>query len=372
VAQPQFTVLHSIHTDGPGGAETLVVELATRLDRSRFRSLALVRPGTWISENLSAGGIPTHPLVIRRWYSPRQLLDVVRLIRAEKVDLVHTHLPSQNFYGSVAARLCGIPSIVTYHGPLELEQSSGRARIPLLAARAAATEYVVVSGQMASALRDSGFDNDRINLIYNGVTVEAVANLRSGALRRLLAIDDSVPLAGIVANVRPPKGYDTLIQAARKVVDAIPQARFVSIGQPDPELSPQLESLLRQLDLTRNFTFMGFREDARVLLRDFDVFVMSSVTEGLPFAAVEAMAAGKPSVMTRCGGPEEILEDGIDGYLVPVGDHTALARRIVELMLAPGRAAAMGEAARAKILRDFTVEKMIGRYEALYARLLAR
>ena len=108
------------------------------------------------------------------------------------------------------------------------------------------------------------------------------------------------------------------------------------------------------------------------MIRDLDIFVLSSLAEGFPFAALEAMAAGKPSVMTRCGGPEEVLTNGETGFLVPVADPQALAGKILELVEAPRTAAAMGKLAREEVERRYSLTGMLANYERLYARLCRR
>jgi glycosyltransferase involved in cell wall biosynthesis len=174
----------------------------------------------------------------------------------------------------------------------------------------------------------------------------------------------------MVANVRPPKGHDNFIRSARRIADRFPTAHFAAAGEHMPGLSDQLRALVAELHLEDRFHFVGFRSDVASVLRELDVFVLPSLSEGLPFVALEAMAAGRPSVMTRCGGPEEIVEDGVTGYLVPVGDDAALANRVCDLLSDPIRAERLGRAAQDRVRRKFSAQGMISEYERLYARLL--
>ncbi len=365
-----LNILHTIETGGPGGAETLLVEIASHLNPAKFRSLALVPGNSWVQRQLSARGIQSFPLESRRWYNPRPLMQMLGVIRSERVDLIHSHLPAQNFYGSVAGRLSGKKSVTTYHGPVELQQSVGiRGRIQLQTARKASSFSTVVSDQMGNELRKAGFRSNRIIRVYNGVNVDLYRHAARGPLRQLIGANEVDPIVGIVANIREPKGYEHFVRAAKLVVDRVPNAHFVSIGDKHPVLFSELERLVSDLGLQNRITFLGFRADVPQLLPDFTVFVLSSLSEGFPFAAIEAMAAAKPSVMTRCGGPEEVAEDGVTGFLVPVADPQRMADRIVELISSPGRAQGMGNAARAKVLRDFTVEGMMQAYETLYQQL---
>ncbi len=157
---------------------------------------------------------------------------------------------------------------------------------------------------------------------------------------------------------------------ARKVTDIMPETRFVAVGDMDPVIAKPLQQLIQRLGLQDRFVFLGFRSDVPEILSELDVFVLSSVSEGFPLATLEAMAAARPLIVTRCGGPQEIVEDGRTGLLIPPADPDALAGRICELLADPGRAAALGRAARVKVESTFTLEKMIRDYECLYERVL--
>jgi glycosyltransferase involved in cell wall biosynthesis len=189
-------------------------------------------------------------------------------------------------------------------------------------------------------------------------------------LRQELGCGGESKLVGMIANISTCKGCDDFIRAARRVADTFPQVRFVSVGDIDPALRQPLFSLVRELGLQNRFFFLGFREDVPEILSELDIFVLSSLSEGLSIATIEAMAAGKPVVVTRSGGPEEIVEDGRTGFLVPPANPDALAERICDVLRAPGRAHAMGLSAQAEVKSRFTLEKMVREYERLYQRLL--
>jgi len=119
----QYTVLHTIETTGPGGAETVVLNLATGLDPRRFRSVALLPHDSWLGRRLAEHGVPTYFEASRAWYDFRLPRAIAEVSRDEKVDLVHSHLPDQNFYSCLASRITGRKTVVTYHGPVELADS---------------------------------------------------------------------------------------------------------------------------------------------------------------------------------------------------------------------------------------------------------
>jgi len=365
------TILHTIETAGPGGAETVVLNLATRLDPRRFRSIALLPSESWLGEKLKSSGVPTFFAESGRWWDLRLPRAMAKLIRKEKVDLVHSHLPDQNFYSCVAGRMTECKAVVTYHGPVELSDARRlKGMIKLWAVRNSAAAVVVVCDYVGEMLKEIGFPAEKIVRIYNGIGLARFEGTPGGRLRRELGLRNGSKLVGMVANVRPSKGYEYFMRAARQVCAADARACFVAVGDIDEELAQPLWKLRDELAIGDRIRFLGFREDIPEILKDLDVFVLSSTAEGFPLVTLEAMAAGKPVVVTRCGGPQEVVEDGRTGYMVPPADAEALAEKITELLGAPERAAELGARARRKIEDEFSVEEMIARYEELYGRVL--
>jgi glycosyltransferase involved in cell wall biosynthesis len=367
----QFTILHTIETAGPGGAETVVLDLASRLDSSRFRSIVLLPREDWLSRNLTERGVPTFFVDSKAWYDFQLPRGMARLIRKEKVDLIHSHLPGQNFYSCAVGMFTGPKTVATYHGALELARSQGlRGTIQLGTVRRTADAVVVVCDFMGNMLQEVKFPAQKITRIYNGIPIEHYEVPSDGRLRRELGLSKETKIVGTVANLRQTKGYEFLVQAAGKVLSTSPDTQFVAVGDINQEIAKPLFEAVRQLGIQGRFHFLGFRKDIPELLNELDIFVLASVSEGFPLVALEAMAASRPMIVTRSGGPQEIIDDGSNGLLVPPGDATALADKICELLRDPGRAAELACAARAKVGSAFSIEKMISSYERLYDRLL--
>lgn len=367
----KFTILHTIETAGPGGAETVVLDLASGIDPSRFRSIVLLPREDWLSNSLKERGIPTFFVDSKAWHDFRLPRGMARLIRQEKVDLIHSHLPGQNFYSCAVGRLTGPKTIATYHGALELAQSQGlRGKIQLGTVRRTATAVVVVCDFMGKMLQDIKFPANKIVRIYNGIKVERYEVPGDGRLRKELGLHNGTKIVGTVANLRQTKGYEFFVEAAAKVLAAAPDTRFVAIGDIHPGIAKPLFEAIGRLGIQDRFHFLGFRKDIPELLRELDVFVLASVSEGFPLVALEAMAASRAMVVTRSGGPQEIIDDGRNGMLVPPADPGALAGKICELLSNPLRANELARSARSKVGSTFSIEKMISEYENLYQRLL--
>jgi glycosyltransferase involved in cell wall biosynthesis len=366
-----YTILHTIETGGPGGAETILLELATNLDSRRFRSLALLPGGRWLPQQLRERNIPTTIARSQAWYDLRLPTVMRQLVRQEKVDLIHSHLPDQNFYSCLVGHLTACKTVVTYHGtPGVFRNGRTRRAMKSWLVRHAATAVVVVSDYLGRVLTQLGFPAHKIVRIYNGVDVKRFAGQAGGNLRAELGFPANAKMVGMVANLRQSKGYQYFIQAARQVIEAIPEARFVAVGERDNTIANQLDSLIKELGLADRCVLLGFRADVPRILRDLDMFVLSSVSEGLSIATIEAMAAGKPVVVTRSGGPEEVVEEGRTGLLVPPADPSALASRICELLQRPDLAATLARNAQAEAERKFSLALMVREYESLYERCL--
>ncbi|HEV2382531.1 MAG TPA: glycosyltransferase family 4 protein [Terriglobia bacterium] len=368
----KYTILHTIETAGPGGAETILLNLASHLDSRRFRSVVLLPGSGWLHSQLQEAGVPAYVVRSNFWYDFRLPRAIAALARREKADLIHSHLPDQNFYSSLVGRLMDRQVVVTYHGSQQLSKADGlKCTLKLQIVRRAASAVVVVSDYLKEALEKAGFPSKKIVRIYNGIECGRFALPSQGNLRAELGCSNGTKLIGMVANVRDSKGYEHFVRAAQLVAMSMPQARFVAIGDVHSSTSSSLVSLRRELGLESRLSFVGFRSDVDRVLADLDVFVLSSISEGFSLATIEAMAAGKPVVVTRSGGPEEIVKDRVTGLLVPPADPPALAASICELLNDPALASALGQCAQAMVRNRFSLSEMIREYTRVYERCLS-
>jgi glycosyltransferase involved in cell wall biosynthesis len=368
-----LTILHTIETSGPGGAENVLLTLALGLDPASFRSIVVINDPGWLEERLNELNLPTHRIAWRRWYDLKLPRALARLVREEGVDVIHSHLPDQNFYSSIAARLTGCPSIVTYHGPVELKNSKLlREKLKLGLVKSTASAVTVVCDRVREMLLEIDFPSAKLERIYNGIDLSRYQYRNDGRLRRELGIGPEAPIIGMVANIRAPKGHEFFIRAARIVADRYPRATFVISGDSHDTLAPPLFQLACDLGMHERIKFLGFRRDVPNLLAEMDLFVLPSTSEGFPLVVLEAMASGKPVIATRCGGVQEMIQDGVDGLLVPISDAAAIAEKICLLLGEPLRAQALAAAARQSVREKFSVEGMIAGYQALYERCALR
>jgi glycosyltransferase involved in cell wall biosynthesis len=189
------------------------------------------------------------------------------------------------------------------------------------------------------------------------------------SIRQEFGIPSDAPIVGAICRLNPIKGVNYLVEAAGLLRDRFPEARFIVLG--DGEIKPELTRRFKELGLESRAILTGFRTDTGRFLREFDVSVLPSLTEGLSNTVMESMAAGVPVVATRVGGTPEIVVDGVTGFLVEPRDVSGLANSIATLIEDRQFARRMGDAGRRHILEQFSIERAVGKLEDLYSGLLS-
>jgi len=364
-------ILHLIDTAGPGGAETIFLELVCRVGAPAWSSAALVPKEDWLAASLRARGCDPVILCSGGSFDFRYLARLRTLVAEERIGLVQTHLLSSSVYGTLAVWGRGIPLVATFHGlpDIPAEESLVGLKRRILGRRRNRVVFVSESLKHGLGWGDESVGS-RSEVIPNGIDCDLFRFRRSQALRRELGLEAGTLLIGALGNVRPSKRYGVLLEAFAKVKARIPLAHLAVAGQAGGPLFEDLLKLQSALGLEDSVHFLGFREDVPEVLQSLDLFVLSSSDEGFSLATVQAMATGLPIVATRCGGPEEILEDGVHGRLTEANDPEGLARGILEVAFLPDRGERYAAAARARAVSHFSMEAMVRRYEALYRECL--
>ncbi|HEX8904119.1 MAG TPA: glycosyltransferase family 4 protein [Longimicrobiaceae bacterium] len=364
-------VLHLIDTDGPGGAETVFVEVAAGLAERGWSAAAAVPGPGWPHDALKARGI--EPLVIstgRAWdvgYAAR----IVAAARRSGAALVHAHLLGPGVYAALAGVFTGIPVVTTLHGTADIAPAEALRGVKLRLLARGRNRIAFVSESLRRAvLARAAIDSARTAVVPNGIDLRAFRPGRDGGLRRELGIAPGAPLVGAVGNLRADKDYSVLLRAAAHLRDAVPGVRVVIAGAGGNEIERELRALSRELGVEETVVFAGFRPDPERVLRTLDVFVLSSRSEGFSLSTAQAMACGVPVVATRCGGPEEIVDDGATGLLVSPAAPDELADAVARLLRDPAARERMGRAGHERAQARYSVERMLDGYDALYRQCL--
>lgn len=381
VSAPQqpLRVLHLIDSLRPGGAERLVLTTVKHLDPERFMSVVVaLLPPLDLKEDLERLGVPVHHLGLRGPLDWRRgILVLAGLLRRYRPNILHTHLPYANFYGRLAGFLARVPSIVTSLHSLEYTHwTSDRLRfrfrkfVDRMAGRLLNASFIAVS----RAVRDDyvrHFGLKGVEVIYNYLDpvefapmtaddVEAVRSQFGWTSKELVLLN--------VARLDWEKGQDSILLAMPGILKAIPEARLLLVGDGPKEES--LRTTARSLGLKDVVVFAGKRRDIQSLLGMADVFLFTSVAEGLGIALIEAMAAGLPVVASQVEGIVEVVEDGVNGILVRPEDTLEIAKAVVRLYAEPGLRCALGQQARLTVERRFSLAVGLAKVEALYESLV--
>ncbi len=366
------TILHVIDTTGPGGAETLFIDLATRLPKEKYRSLVVIRGKGWVYEELCRRGMDPILLDAKGSFNWRYLAGLRTLIRRERVELIQSHLLGSNVYCSLAGLLTRTPVVATFHGSVDIGKNERLLGLKYAAISAGASSIVAVTDSLRDDILDrTSLKPKKMQVIYNGIDTSLFQRPRSGALRRKYGWSDDDIIIGSLGNIRPAKGYDILLRAAALLKQSPHSFRFVIAGQEDKgRLFHDLLVLREELGLEENVQFLGFLDDPAEFLASVDLFLSSSISEGLPLSVIQAMVAGLPIIATRCGGFLKLIADGQNGCLVDVGDPAALATGIE---LVAGNAELQekfAENARKYAESTYGINVMLAAYEKIYDSLI--
>jgi len=357
-------VLHSLTM---GGAEMLAARLARGLrDRVEFHFACLDDLGT-LGEELRQEGFPVHVLGRRPGFDWRCSYGLTRLLHRARVDVVHAHQYTPFFYAMTARLLYRRPALIfTEHGrhfPDYPRRKRMLANRLLLRRR---DRVVAVGEAVRQALIDNeGIPAGRVGVVYNGISLpDLAAPPARDEVRRELAIgpDDLVLMQ--VARLDYLKDHATAIRTLARVVAQRPDARLVLVGE-GPE-RVKIEEQVRSQGLEESVRLLGLRKDVARLLVAADVFLLTSISEGIPLTLIEAMAAGLPVISTQVGGVAEVVADGVSGLLAPAGDDAALAQHVLRLADDAALARHMGTCGRRRAQEMFAEDRMQADYCRLY------
>jgi glycosyltransferase involved in cell wall biosynthesis len=372
-------VLHIIDSFEQGGTERQALQLVGRLHSDghyRVRLACLQRHGLLLSdaETLNLGPIPEYAL--SSFYDlnfVQQVRRLVRFLKENEIEIVHTHEFYTNIFGITAAAIARVPVRIASKRETDGFRTPMQKRVERRVYRHA-HQVIANSNAVRDQLVREGVPAAKIVTLYNGLDTTRItpsAGLSRAAALSMFALpnDPERRFVTIVANVNHPvKDHETFLRAAARVHAAVTNSAFVVAGE--GRLMASLQAQAAQLGLERDVFFLGRCERVAELLSLSDVCVLSSKAEGFSNSILEYMAAARPVVVTDVGGAREAVNDGETGYIVPAGDDGEMARRIIELLRDPKHAQTMGERGRQIVAEKFSCTAQLERTLALYDSLL--
>jgi glycosyltransferase involved in cell wall biosynthesis len=365
-------VVHLMASPFLGGPERQALGLARHLPaatRTTFLSFAEGGRARPLLEEAKCQGFEAIELRENAPHFFRAANEVAEHLRRVGADLLLCSGYKPDLIGWLAARRVGIPAVAIAHGwtaatfKVRLNEALDR----WVLRRMACT--VCVSEAMAVKVRRAGVPVERVDVICNAIDPEPFERPDPAYRGKLLSLFAQPPafLVGAAGRLSPEKGFDLFIEAAARVARQKPDVGFVLFGA-----GPLREALTRRIaerGLEHRFILGGFCSEVHRFLPHFDVVVLSSHSEGLPVVVLEALAAGVPVVATAVGGTPEVIDEGVQGYLVAPGDPNALADRILRLLQADSLRHEMGGQGRLRVRERFSFAEMAARYQRLFDRL---
>lgn len=351
------------------GTEKQLLLLIEHLDRARFQPVLIaLRSSPWLE--LEFDLCPLYVAQVDSFKSLKGWRGVWRLgryLRRERVRIVQTHFRDSSIAGTLAARLARVEAVVASRRNqgywmtwLELQIQRALDRWTCIyVANSLSTKRWVIDNE--------GVPPGRVTVVNNGFDLASLPQDPRQAReqsRPALGLASDAPVVVIVANLRPVKDHVTFLRAAQVVLRSKPACRFLVVG--DGEERPRLEALAAELGLTHAVSFLGPRRDVPRLLALSDIGVLSSLSESFSNALVEYLVSGLPVVATDVGGAREAIDDGVNGYVVPVGDSAAFGKRVLEI-LNSGRASQMGRESQRRGRELFSLKNMVHNFEELYS-----
>ena len=371
--------MHVLDSLAMGGTERMLINLVNRMDAGRFEHVicCVSRKGEGASHlNPEVRCLDMGKGSARDWLMPRK---IANLLRVERPDVVHTRSWS-GVDGVLAQQLAKLNQrsgrlVHSEHGRnmpnIHTEPLKGRVIRRMI--YHLADEVFAVSAELRDHFcRETGFPAARMRVIPNGVEIAKFDQADPQGVREELGIEANDFVIGMVARLNPTKDLLTLVRAFARLSQTTPERkpRLVLVGEGQERR--KVEQFAAEQNLQRAIILTGTRDDVPRLLRAMDVFVLSSFSEGMSGAVLEAMGARLPVVATNVGSNSELVSEGETGFLVEPRDETTMAERLARLMANRELARQLGEAGRRRLEQSYGIETMVQRYEELYLSLARR
>jgi glycosyltransferase involved in cell wall biosynthesis len=369
-----ITIMHLRASNFVGGPEKQILEHFLRLDSSRFKPVlgTFVEDGQTdhLGEAALAQGFRCIRLQAVSPLNPASVYQLSKILKQEKISILCTHGYKPNILGCLAARLTRIQTIAisrgwTYESPkIRLYEEIDRLFLRL-------TDHIVAvsSGQQKKVLQ-CGLPHHKVSVIHNAINLKHTDRSNCPQIREELGIPRNSLLVISAGRLSPEKNYATMIEVAQKVISQNNSVYFAIFGE--GFLREKLERQIHEKELNDRFLLPGFRKNILAILKEIDIFMLPSLTEGLPNVALEAFAARKPIIASAVGGTPEIVQDGISGFLTAPDDSAGMSESLLKLTENPELRQQMGEIGYRYITEHFDFEVQTKKYEELYDTIYHR
>ncbi len=371
-SRPRVLMLLDRFTTGGGGAEVFTVGLSKALRDQGFDVRICTTRGAvgFLVEEVEASGIPHVVLGRRGRFDMAPFVRLRRYLRAERIDVLHSHMFGSNLWGSVIGKVARVPVLVAHEHTWSYEGQPIRKFLDGELIGRLTDAFVTVSNANRERMIGlEGVNPEKVVVIPTAYVPRTSEPERTTSVREELGIPDDAPVVGTIVTMRREKALDVLVDAVAELRERAPNVHMIVVGSGVGREEWQAYSEERGLGDVGHW--VGFRTDIGALIHAFDVGVLSSDWEGSPLFVLESMAHGTAVVCTGVGGLPDVIEDGVSGLLVPPRDPSALADALAKVIGDPRLRARLAAAATER-LPEFSMDRIAARFGGLYEGLLRR
>lgn len=367
-------VLHAVIDGEIAGGQTVCLQIIEAFLRDGHQAVVISPSEGPFTELLRKKEIPVFLIPVQNTYSFQRAFQLARLIKREKVDLIHSHgTVPLNIISRLAAKLSGVPCISHIHAE-NVFNANPLVRQCQIFLDNWTTQFcyklIAVSNATKQSLVKQGIHPDRIEVIVNSIDPNRIRCSQSREeIFRTFRIDSKKRLIGVIGRLSPTKGLEDFLKAMREITQQVPDVVGIIVGEDleqKGKYQRELQELSRSLNLNGAVMFTGFQQDPFSFLNAMEFFVFPSLREGMPLAILEAMCLKKAVVATHVGGIPEVVQKGETGVLIPPADSGALAQAVLKLLDDPERTKEMGEAGYKRVKEYFSESRMIDQIRELY------
>ncbi|QPK65311.1 glycosyltransferase family 4 protein [Methylomonas sp. LL1] len=377
----KLNILFISHASGSGGAEQCLFDLIAHINDEKIKVYVNTPYRDHLTAELDKINIPYFVSFTDQWIAPidkwgikhffnfivglrSRIWSIQSKIKEHNIDLVYTNSLTC-IDGAIAAWRMEVPHIWHIHENL-IGNHSIKSYLPTQLTYKIANffckNFIAPSNALAHILTNPTI---KVHTIFNGIDLKKFKYKTNDRIKTELGLSTSTHIVGQIGSIIPIKGVITFIDSAEKVLATTlnKDLAFVLVGSGSKEYTAVIQNKVAKSPFRQHFHLLGQRQDIPQIINELNIVILASNSEGLPRVVIEAMAAGKPVVATRCGGPEEIIVDGETGFLVPVKDAQAIANKVTYLLEHPNQAQAMGEKGRLRAQKLFSMDQYIQNIE---------
>jgi len=358
--------LHIIDTTGPGGAETVFLDLASETKRHGHSCFAIIRGPGWVEDQLKKRGISYRIVDSKGSFNFRFVWVLVKEIRKHRVNIIQSHLFGSSIYAALASLITGVRLVSTVHGMVDISDRERFLKLKVWVLNKGVARLIAVTDQISAKLANyKGIDSSKLSTVYNGIDVDRYASV---ALSSAPSSECQETRVGCLGNIREPKNYGLALDTVAEIKKKGISVELCIAGQGSDAQQAPLRTKIKELGIEGNVKLLGFVSDTPAFLSSLDVFLMTSSSEGHPLALTQAMANGLPIVSTP-SGVQEIVDNGEQALISKKHDAKELAELVLRIIGDEVLANDLGAKAQAKARAQYSEQAMFESYFLMYREL---